>query len=260
MSDMPSRRPDGSADIAPPSHEAFLEVERLPDEVQAVIRSLCHEMRTPITIARGHADLLWDASKGRRALGDVEVVLEELDRLARLADRIMLLAAAGDPRFLAPAVLDLESLLVARASCWSVVAKRDWRVEVPHPESVVADAARLVSALDALVENAVEHTGEGDEIVISARREQDFVTVDVQDRGTGIASRDLAGLFGGVPQDGRALRGRPGATGLGLRIVKAIAVAHGGSVAVSSVVNQGSTFSIRLPRVASPMERGPTSG
>jgi signal transduction histidine kinase len=230
-----------STDLVPVS------VDLWPEHVRTIIRDTSHELRTPITIARGYTELLWEASKGRKTISDVEVVLDELNRLSRLTDRLLVLAAAGDPQFLVTDEVDVESLIVGQARRWSAAAPRDWKVYVEGDEPLEADVDRLASALDALVENAVQHTVEGDEIAIESRSKHGVVTIAVRDQGSGIPSEQLPGLFEYLARDGVIRPRRVGGTGLGLPIVKAIAEAHRGWVTVTSRPDFGTTFSIHLP-------------
>jgi signal transduction histidine kinase len=227
--------------------------EALPEQVRAIIRNTSHELRTPITIARGYTELVWSASTGRSAIKDVEVVLDELDRLSRLTDRLLVLAVAGGPGFLDLETVDLESLIVERARRWSVAAARNWKIRVEDDRPIMADVNRLSAAIDALVENAVQHTRDGEEIAIEARDHQGMVVIEVRDRGRGIPADQLVRLSRFLSKDGVVWPRRVGGTGLGLPMVKAIAVAHHGWLSISSCPARGSTFSIYLRRL--PVDR-----
>jgi signal transduction histidine kinase len=117
---------------------------------------------------------------------------------------------------------------------------------------VLGDHDRLAVALDALLENAVAHTGPGDRIELSARLQDGQVVLAVEDAGCGIPEGDLERIFD------RFARARPyrsreaGGFGLGLPVVQAIAEAHHGSVRVHSTAGQGSTFELVLPTAQAP--------
>jgi two-component system, OmpR family, sensor kinase len=222
--------------------------EALPEQVRTIIGNTSHELRAPITIARGYAELVWAASTGRSVINDVEVILEELDRLSRLIDRLLVLAVAGGPGFLHLEAVDLESLIVERAQRWSVAAARNWKVRVEDDHPLMADVNRLSSAVDALIENAVQHTGDGEEIAIEARDQQGMVVIEVRDQGRGIPADQLIHLSRFLADDGAVWPRRPGGTGLGLPMVKAIAAGHQGWLSVSSCPVLGTAFSIHLRR------------
>jgi signal transduction histidine kinase len=146
--------------------------------------------------------------------------------------------------------VDVEELIEESGRRWSVTAPRRWEVRVDAPGVVDADRERIRFALDALVENAVKFTGEGERVAILARADDGQVILEVSDGGMGISADEQDRIFDRFARvdDGRA-RGT-GGTGLGLAIVKAIAEAHGGSVSVQSAPGSGSTFLMRIPGFA----------
>src|SRR5206468_3062292 len=120
-----------------------------------------HELRTPVTIARGHLELLESEE-----LPEVAVAIDELQRIERIVDRLLLLAKADQPDFLVSDEIDLEHFLEDVFMRWSEVAPRVWRLGDLVQVSVCGDAEALRVALDALVENAVKYTGPEDAIEI----------------------------------------------------------------------------------------------
>jgi signal transduction histidine kinase len=232
------------------------------EHIRQLVRDCSHELRAPITIAKGHAELLQQACRGSQPadgdelIGDVEVILGELDRLSRLADRMLVMAAAGDPGFLNLERMDVEPIMVALARRWSAAATRTWKVSVDGDHWILADSGRLTSALDALIENAVFHTETGDEIAIGARSRRGVVTITIRDAGCGIPAHQLVRLLE-QPSAGR-LHGirRPGGTGLGIAIVKSITEAHGGWVTGDSQAGRGTTFALHFPRAVSLVSKG----
>jgi len=220
---------------------------RLLDREHAFLQEASHELRTPITIALGHAELIQGAQHDPLVSEDARVVAEELQRLGRLADRLLTLASVEQPGFLLLMRVDLVPLIVELAHRWSPTPRR-WRL-VSQDESIVrADPDRLQLALDAIVENAVKHTGPEDSICFSMERREDRITISVADSGSGIAQDDLGRIF---DRFSRAAAAGPEArhqgSGLGLSIAKAVVEAHRGSIEVQSRQGQGSTFRISLP-------------
>jgi len=220
---------------------------RLLERQREFVRDASHELKTPITVARGHAELIRASRPDPRIAEDVDVVLDELSRLSRLSERLLILAAAEHPGFLTIEPVQVEPLIVDMVRRWSRTASRRWLVAVQAEGSLPADRERLEVALDALIENAVKFTGDGDGISISGRAEGSTLIIDVADTGVGIARDQLGRVFDRFSRvDGDRGR-RTGGTGLGLAIVKAIVEAHDGSVGVESEVGRGTTFEIRLP-------------
>ncbi len=217
---------------------------RLLERERSFIQNASHALRTPITIAIGHAELLRNAADPATVAHDAGVVINELTRLRRLAERLLLLAGAEAPDFLHKRPIEVEPILVEALSRWAPTA-RHWRLGVTDEAVVEADAERLAMAIDALVENAVKHTTPDDWIELSVRRNHG-VDIAVTDSGVGIAPGELPRIFERFER-GDVSRRRDGhGMGLGLAIVKTIAEAHGGSVRVQSEPGRGSQFEIVL--------------
>jgi signal transduction histidine kinase len=232
-------------------HRAFEKNRRLLERQRQFVQDASHELRTPITIAVGHAELLVRSGRDYELAEDASIVVDELHRLRRLADRLLLLASSEDPDFLRPTPTAVEPLLGEACSRWAP-ADRRWVVDGLDSGTVLADPERLDTALDALIENAVKHTEAGDTIRLSAGRERDQVVIAVADSGPGIPLDQLKPIFDRFARlDSGRSRDR-GGVGLGLAIVRAIAEAHGGSVRARSLPGQGSVFEILLPSVLEP--------
>jgi signal transduction histidine kinase len=122
------------------------------------------------------------------------------------------------------------------------------RVEDAGPLAVRADRTRARQALTNLVDNAVKFTPPGGEVTLSARREGTAVALSVTDTGIGIPSEDLPHVWERLFRGDRSRSER--GLGLGLSLVRAIALAHGGEAAVESVPGEGSRFTLRLPAAA----------
>jgi signal transduction histidine kinase len=225
------------------------------------LQDASHQLRTPITIALGHAELLAAGLTGRQEGHDIEVVLGELNRLRRIAERLLVIAAAEGPEFLRPEAVELDSFTMEILRRWRPTAERRWRLGRLDKVTVQADRERLGLAVDALLENAVRHTGAGDVIKLSVVAVGYGLPVRliVADTGQGIPAGLLRHVFDRFRSgDSSPSRG----TGLGLALVSAVARAHGGDVVVRSTPGQGSEFELLLPAPAGPLELmpGPAQG
>jgi signal transduction histidine kinase len=195
------------------------------------------------------------------------VVVGELNRLKSLSERLLLIAASENPDFLRPEPLALPLFAVEQLRRWRPAATRRWLVGQVDHVVVSADGDRLALALDALLENAVQHTAEHDLIRVSvvtgehvvSGEHATFASVIIEDSGAGIPEAELAHIFDrfssgraarepGTAERGAAERGpaRRG-TGLGLALAQAIARGHGGEVRVTSELGAGSRFEVLLP-------------
>jgi signal transduction histidine kinase len=223
---------------------------------QRFLQDASHQLRTPITIALGHSELLARHLVDQQDKRDIDVVVGELNRLRLLSERLLLIAASGDPDFLQPDAVELAEFVTDVVARWRPTADRRWQVGRVVQATVPADRERLGLAIDALLENAVQHTRRGDTIslsVVSSAGAGETRLV-VEDTGAGIAPAELAHIFERSITGSQAA-GRRG-TGLGLALVRAVANGHGGSVAASSTVGRGSRFELILPLLTA---RDPTS-
>jgi signal transduction histidine kinase len=217
--------------------------ESLAERQRQFIEDASHELRTPITVALGHVELIARSTTGGLN-DDARVAVDELMRLRRLSDRLLVLATADDPNFLKRIEVDVEPILVETLRRWGPIP-RQWRLGRVEEAVVEADPDRLAVAIDALVENAVKFSSSGDAIELSAHRRGGKVAICVTDTGRGIAPEDLERVFERFTRS-RVGRARDG-FGLGLAIVRAILHAHGGSVRARSTVGEGTTFELLLP-------------
>lgn len=200
-----------------------------------------HSLRTPITIARGHAELIREEALRGATRADADIVIEELDRLGRMSGRMLLLVAAEHPEFLAKRRVPVAELIGQIATKWRATAPRDWSFRLEAAGTVDVDEDRLALAIDAVIENAVKHTATGGSIEIGALADGSNLLISVNDDGPGIPPEELAKVF---DRFGRTRDDR-GGTGLGLPIAQAIVRAHDGTIRISS--HHGARVTMTLP-------------
>ncbi|MEP7370296.1 MAG: HAMP domain-containing sensor histidine kinase [Dermatophilaceae bacterium] len=244
----------GSDDVSELAAAINAMFDRLQDSArsqQRLLNDVGHELKTPITIIRGHLELL-DADN----VSDVEatraLAIEELDRMGALVSDISLLAASRAPHFVQPAEVDIDSFTTAvGAKASALDPTRTWRVESASGLALI-DAGRITQAWLQLADNAVKYSTPGAPIVLAADVSQTetgaWLNLSVRDIGPGIpqeARERIFERFNRLKSSG----GRDG-SGLGLSIVSAIAEAHGGTVRLSGAPEEGSTFTIRIPLLA----------
>jgi len=210
-----------------------------------------HELRTPITIARGHLELIEDDPAERRRT--IELVIEELDRMGRYVSDLLVLARAEQPDFLRLEPVELVPFVEGLVARVSTLGDRAW-IAAGTPAVIVADPDRLAQAVVNLAANAVRHTEPGAVIEIGARTDGHEARLWVRDEGTGIAEADQQLIFGRFARGSDAAGERHDGVGLGLAIVEAIVHAHGGRVELTSAPGLGATFSLLIP-VEPPLER-----
>jgi signal transduction histidine kinase len=210
-----------------------------------LVRLASHELRTPITIARGYTELLRDDTTDGRVGEDAGIVLDELSKLDRIAGRLLALAWAHDDR--GTRMVDVEALTHRVAKRWTPVTGRPVRADV-MAATVLGDEDRLETALDCLVENAINHNTECPSIVLRAYRQGSCAVLEIEDDGCGMALGEPTHPPGG---------GADGTQhGLGLTIVRGVVDAHGGELSFAEGTSGGLLVTIRLPLAP----RGPLSG
>jgi|1186.fasta_scaffold70198_2 two-component system OmpR family sensor kinase len=225
---------------------ALEQANRSAERERDFVRDASHLLRTPITIARGHAELAASGAEGQ-ARHDLTVVTDELARLSRISNRLLVLAAADHPGFTSVRDVDMGALIDTTVERWAAAAPRRFVADNRLTGTLAADEERLVCALDALLENAVKATREGDLIMLrGAAGPHGTAELEIVDDGAGIAPDALPRVFDRFARDPH----QDGGTGLGLPIVKAIVEAHGGSVAIHSVPGEGTCVRLRLPGYA----------
>lgn len=214
-----------------------------------LLSDVSHQLRTPLTVARGHLEVLAlqptaDIVEVRET---VSVVVEELDHMRALVERLLLLGRALEPDFLQVERLDLRTFLSDLFDSARVLADRQWSL-APVPDLVLeVDVAKLRGALLNLIDNAVGATTASDAIEIRASQKPDdgTVVIAVEDSGPGIPPEQLDSVLERFGRLGSADRE---GSGLGLAIVTAVAETHGGSFELSTSRMGGCRAAISLPR------------
>ena len=241
---------DEVAQLATTYNEMLDRLEHAFSSQRAFLDDVGHELKTPLTVVRGHLELLDDDPAERRET--LALVLDELDRMARIVEDLLILAKHEQPGFLALETLDVGELTDAIRAKAAGLGEHGWTVESRGRGVIVADRQRLTQALLQLAQNAVRHAG--GPIALGSQVTDGEARFWVRDRGPGIPAEEQETIFTRFRQ-GEHERGREG-TGLGLAIVRAIAEAHHGRVEVASLAGIGSTFAIVVP-VDQPHEEAP---
>ncbi|AWB92753.1 sensor histidine kinase [Aeromicrobium chenweiae] len=200
-----------------------------------------HELRTPLTVLRGHLEVL-DVDDPEDVAATRALLLDEIDRMSRLVDDLLMLAKARRPDFVRPRPVDVESLTLGALERARALADRRWVLDAVARTTAPVDGQRITQALLQLSENAARHTEVGDEIGIGSRTHEGRLELWVRDSGPGVDPAIAPAIFQRFAQGEDAREG----FGLGLSIVSAIAEAHGGDVVLDDT-DTGATFRVRLP-------------
>jgi signal transduction histidine kinase len=215
--------------------EAFSLQRRFLDDIG-------HELATPITIIRGQLEIAGEDPVQRQE--SLALVLDELDRVQRMVDDLLILARAERPDFLDLQEIDLAEFIDEVLARATALGQRQWRLDAIGEGRFVADRNRLHQAVMNLLQNAVRYTEPGDVIAVGSAIACDEVRLWVRDTGPGISPEDQDRIFGRFE---RGRQPRSEGSGLGLAIVRAIVDAHRGRVTLRSEPGVETVFTITIP-------------
>lgn len=213
-----------------------------------------HELRGPITVIRGYLEVLKDELT-TQLTNDQLVLLDRLqvsaERLSGYINNILNVSRYDRSRFaIHPQeenLLEVFKSLVPDLALRARTQKRNLTFQIPQDlPTIAADRSSLSEVIINLIDNAIKYSHEDGEVVIGARRKQDFVEVTIADNGIGMPEAVVGNLFNKFYRSHRSREAVAG-TGLGLYICKAIIESHGGSIWVRSKEGQGTTFGFTLP-------------
>lgn len=241
--------------------EAAEELRRVDDYRAGLIATLAHELKNPIGVVAGHAEMLGAMADVEGlppgALVSLEAITRGADRLATLVDDLMTLSKVGDPsRELDAVPVDLRRLVTSVAEQARLAAdQRDLTLVVTTPSDplvVLGDETSLTSVLTNLLTNAIGYSDAGGSVRLVLWRRGDHAVLECADEGLGISAEDQGQLFTEFFRStNREALDRPG-TGLGLTITKRVVERHGGRIEFDSELGVGSTFRVFLPVAAPP--------
>lgn len=248
--DRPVIHPDPDPVPPAPAHDAQPDAAAAADAAELALQAqrqllddVRHELKTPITIVRGHLELL-DPADADDCAATRDLGLAELDRMTRLIGDIDVLAAVeGDG--LSPTDVSLPTLTARLAELVTVIPGHTWSVEQTASAVIRGDEDRLLQAWLALADNAAKYTPDATAIEIGSAVGPAAAQLWVRDHGTGIPPALRHRVFRRFDRGER--RRSAGGSGLGLAIVDAIARAHGGRCTIADTPGGGATFTIELP-------------
>jgi len=236
--------------------EANRRLEELDHLRQQYLRNVSHEFRTPLTVIKGYAEYLRDAPPPSEAgLRDVMgVMVESSDRVIDMVDTLLEVSRIEQgmaQQTLQIGRVDLREVVTSSVDPLRPQAERkglELELDVPEgPLLVEGDGGLLVQVVRKLVDNAIKYSSPGGHVAVRARPAGDGLSLQVEDRGIGIAAEHLPRIFDKFYMVDGSIARRAGGTGVGLYLVREIVKLHRGSVSVSSTPGAGSLFEVRLP-------------
>lgn len=228
---------------------SFARQEQAFEQQRRFAADASHELRTPLTIIKANTSL---SLSERRTAAEYEKTLRAVDaaadRMTRIVQDLLLLARADSGQQAYPLVpTPLAEVLFAAAAALPGAGNAPVKIEVPEPPLVVlGHSDSLTRLFSNLLENAARHTPADGKIMVTARQSGEQIAVEIADTGVGIAPEHLPHVTERFYRVEAARSRTQGGTGLGLSICRSIADAHGGTLAVSSMLGRGTTVCVSL--------------
>ena len=221
------------------------------------VANVSHELKTPITSIKGFVETLLEGALDSRedALRFLQIILRQADRVTSIIEDLLTLSRLeqeGDSTQIPLERSDINHV-ARRAIQDSTHAAKEKGISIDFrpsdPLLAPINSNLLEQAILNLIDNAIKHSEERSRIVVSVSATEREIVIAVKDTGTGIAPEHLPRIFERFYRVDKARSRKGGGKGLGLSIVKHIAQVHKGQARVKSVVGEGSTFTIQIPRL-----------
>jgi signal transduction histidine kinase len=227
------------------------ELSRSVNARKQMTADIAHELRTPLSLILGHAEAVHDGVLPPTR-ENFEIIRDEAARLEHLINdlRTLSLADAGELSIQRQTV-EPQRLVQEVASLYQYQSQRKnitFSLDIaPHLPTIEVDPGRMTQVLTNVLDNALRHTPEGGNIVLSAKERNDQVELAIQDSGPGLKAEDLGRIFGRFYRADPSRQREDGGSGLGLAIARSIVQAHGGQVWAESQSGNGLKVIITLP-------------
>jgi two-component system OmpR family sensor kinase len=233
---------------------AFAQRTASEQRLRRFIADASHELRTPLTSIRGYSEMLRRGASESPEDSDLarRRIEEESVRMSTLVDDMLLIARLDQGRPLETVPVDLQAIARdAAADARAVAPKREITLQAPATVVVAGDDTRLRQVVGNLVRNALVHTPALSPIEIAVTTQNGTARLSVVDHGPGLRTEDHERIFEPFYRADPSRSRDSGGAGLGLSIVNAVVVAHGGHVEIKETSGGGATFEVALPLVPS---------
>ncbi|WP_404444377.1 cell wall metabolism sensor histidine kinase WalK [Sutcliffiella horikoshii] len=231
------------------------ELKRLEQMRKDFVANVSHELKTPITSIKGFSETLLDGAMNDKETSEyfLSIILKESDRLQSLIEDLLDLSKIEKQGFrLNPQYLEINELLEEIFVILEGKAREkeiDLVLSKPKKDLYLfADASRIKQVFINLINNAVAYTPAGGEVKVKVEEVGKEVVIVVSDTGIGMDQDEIPRIFERFYRVDKARSRNSGGTGLGLAIVKHIVEAHHGNISVTSELNKGTAFTVKLSK------------
>ncbi|MFD2656483.1 sensor histidine kinase [Gracilibacillus thailandensis] len=225
-------------------------IEENRQKQERFVSDASHELRTPISVIKSYTELLQRRGKDKPEIFEEATasILSESDRMQHLTEQMLLLAKNEDQENLLFEQVNINQITRDVIRSLSTAYQREIKFyqEVDQDITISADRRKIHQAIYILVDNACKYSE--DIVIVRMRDKQQLLSIDVVDKGEGLSAEDQEHIFDRFYRVDKARSRKAGGTGLGLAICHQIIQAHGGSIHITSQVNEGSTFTLTLPK------------
>ncbi|HPJ01955.1 MAG TPA: HAMP domain-containing sensor histidine kinase [Candidatus Limiplasma sp.] len=241
-------------DLAAVINKMLDRIERSYNSQKQFVSDASHELRTPIAVIQGYANMLKRWGKTDTSVLDegITAITQETASMKELVERLLFLARHDKKSLL----LEMEHfdpteiIFTVFRDAQLLSATHQFELKADQHCMINGDKGMLKQLLRILVDNAIKYTPAGGKITLSMKAELGECVIAIQDTGQGISKDELARIFDRFYRSDKARKVQNGGHGLGLSIARIIVVAHGGTITVRSKEDAGTTFFVRLPLVA----------
>lgn len=225
------------------------DLRRVEQMQQELIANISHDLRTPLTLIEGYAEVMRDLP-GENTPENMQVIIDETKRLSTLVNAVLDLSTARREDGAPPARFDLTQTVLGIMGRYAKLTEQDGYHIAFEPQGeawVLADEVKVQQVVYNLINNALTYTGEDRRVTISQTMAEGYVRISVSDTGEGIAPEDLPYIWSRYYRGGKPHKRAAIGSGLGLNIVKGILDRHGWRYGVQSERGTGTTFWFEIP-------------